>query len=196
MRGTNAGQKAYTSLDAPSGAFAAQEARALRDEISSNVRALRRYALVLTRNGDEAEDLVQETLTKALAASHLFSPGRDLRVWLFSILHNVQISRLRRRSTAMRAQAQMDRSGVLDASQPIHMELREVLEALDRLPDDQRRAVALVGLESLSYAEAAKVLDVPIGTLMSRLARGREALRRLTDGEVRASPTAKLRAGR
>jgi RNA polymerase sigma factor (sigma-70 family) len=181
----------YTLLDAPCGAFAAQEAGALRDEIGSYVRALRRYALVLTRNGDEAEDLVQETLTRALAASHLFSPDRDLRIWLFTILHNAHISRLRRRNTATRAQAQMDRAAVIDASQTVHMELREVLDALDRLPDHQRRAVALVGLESLSYAEAAKVLDIPIGTLMSRLARGREALRRLTDGEARAAPAAR-----
>ena len=158
----------------------------MKNEIADHVRALRRYALVLTRNGNEAEDLVQEALTRALAGAHLFSPGRDLRVWLFSILHNAHISRLRRRSTARRAEAQLDRDAVFPASQTVHMELRQVLDCLDRLPDDQRRAVALVALESMSYIEAAKVLGIPIGTLMSRLARGREALRRMTDGETPA----------
>jgi RNA polymerase sigma factor (sigma-70 family) len=163
------------------------EATAMKDEIGDHVRALRRYGLVLTRNAEEAEDLVQEALTKALAGSHLFSPGRDLRVWLFSILHNVHVSRLRRRRVALRAEAQIDRTGVRAPSQIVHMELREALDCLDRLPEDQRRAVALIALESLSYAQAAAVLGVPLGTLMSRLARGREALRRMTEGEAPAA---------
>ena len=159
----------------------------MKDEISDHVRALRRYALVLTRNGDEAEDLVQEALTRALNGAHLFSPERDLRVWLFSILHNAHVSRMRRRRVARRAEARMDRDAVQPAGQAVHMELRQALDCLDRLPDDQRRAVALVALESLSYAVASKVRGIPMGTLMSRLARGREALRRMTDG---AAPTA------
>lgn len=159
----------------------------MKDEIGDHVRALRRYALVLTRNAGEAEDLVQEALTKALAGAHLFSPARDLRVWLFSILHNVHVSRLRRRRVAQRAEAQIDRSAVAAASQMAHMELRQALDCLDRLPEDQRRAVALVALESLSYTQAAAILGIPLGTLMSRLARGREALRRMTDGEAPAA---------
>lgn len=159
----------------------------MKDKIGDHVRALRRYALVLTRNAGEAEDLVQEALTKALGGAHLFSPGRDLRVWLFSILHNVHVSRMRRRRVAQRAEAQIDRSGVSAASQTVHMELRQALDCLDRLPEDQRRAVALVALESLSYNQAAAILGIPLGTLMSRLARGREALRRMTDGEAPAA---------
>ena len=154
----------------------------MREEIFDHVRSLRRYALVLTRDSDEAEDLVQEALTKALAGAGLFSPERDLRVWLFSILHNTHVSRLRRKRTAFNAQHYLAQEDSRPASQTAHLELREVLDCLAKLPDDQRRAVALVGLESMSYAQAAKVLGVPMGTLMSRLARGREALRRMTDG--------------
>ena len=154
----------------------------MREENFDHVRSLRRYALVLTRDSDEAEDLVQEALTKALAGARLFSPERDLRVWLFSIMHNAHVSRLRRKRTAQNARAYLAEEDSRPASQMAHMELRQALDCLARLPDDQRRAVALVALESMSYAQAAKVLGVPIGTLMSRLARGREALRRMTDG--------------
>ncbi len=156
----------------------------MREEIADHVRSLRRYALVLTRDSDEAEDLVQEALTKALGGANLFSPDRDLRVWLFSILHNAHVSRLRRKRTAFNAQPYLAQTDSRPATQMAHLELREVLDCLEKLPDDQRRAVALVGLESMSYAQAAKVLGVPMGTLMSRLARGREALRRMTDGPV------------
>lgn len=158
----------------------------MREEIADHVRSLRRYALVLTRNGDEAEDLVQEALTKALSGARLFAPERDLRVWLFSILHNAHISRLRRKRTAFNAKPYLAQEDSRPASQLAHMELRQVLDCLEKLPDDQRRAVALVGLESMTYAQAAKVLGVPMGTLMSRLARGREALRRMTDGPAEA----------
>ena len=154
----------------------------MREEIADHVRSLRRYALVLTRDSDEAEDLVQEALTKALAGASLFTPERDLRVWLFSILHNAHVSRLRRQRTATNAKPYLAQEDSRPASQTAHMELRQVLDCLEKLPDAQRRAVALVGLESMSYAQAAKVLGVPMGTLMSRLARGREALRRMTDG--------------
>jgi RNA polymerase sigma factor (sigma-70 family) len=158
----------------------------MREEIADHVRSLRRYALVLTRDGDEAEDLVQEALTKALSGARLFALERDLRVWLFSILHNAHVSRLRRKRTALNAKPYLAQEDSRPASQLAHMELRQVLDCLEKLPDDQRRAVALVGLESMTYAQAAKVLGVPMGTLMSRLARGREALRRMTDGPVEA----------
>lgn len=167
----------------------------MREEIADHVRSLRRYALVLTRDNDEAEDLVQEALTKALAGAGLFSPERDLRVWLFSILHNAHVSRLRRQRTAFNAQPYLAQEEGRPASQLVHMELRQTLECLARLPDDQRRAVALVGLESMSYAQAAKVLGVPMGTLMSRLARGREALRRMTEAAPEREVAAPLKYG-
>jgi RNA polymerase sigma factor (sigma-70 family) len=167
----------------------------MREEIFDHVRSLRRYALVLTRDSDEAEDLVQEALTKALAGAGLFSPERDLRVWLFSILHNAHVSRLRRKRTAFNAQHYLAQDDSRPASQMAHLELREALDCLAKLPDDQRRAVALVGLESMSYAQAAKVLGVPMGTLMSRLARGREALRRMIDGMPEQDVVRPLRQG-
>lgn len=167
----------------------------MREEIFDHVRSLRRYALVLTRDSDEAEDLVQEALTKALAGAGLFSPERDLRVWLFSIMHNAHVSRMRRKRTALNARVYLAQEDSRPASQMAHMELRQVLDCLARLPDDQRRAVALVGLESMSYAQAAKVLGVPMGTLMSRLARGREALRRMTDGAPDQDAANPLRQG-
>jgi RNA polymerase sigma-70 factor (ECF subfamily) len=148
------------------------------EDLPGHVAGLRRYALALTGSRYEAEDLVQETLTRAIAAAHGFRKGGNLRGWLFSIMHNAFISSVRSRRVAehdlddslpelRQAPTQLDK-----------LEVRDVLAALSRLPEAQRAALVLVALEDFSYAEAARVQGIPIGTLMSRLARGREALRR------------------
>ena len=158
---------------------------AIADQIHTHVQGLRRYALVLTRNPEDAEDLVQETLTKAIAAASSWQPGTELRPWLFRILHNAHVSGLRK--ARVRAQA------VPDLPEPVaqpealaRIELAQVLEALESLPEAQRKPILLVALEDMSYAEAARSLDVPLGTFMSRLGRGRAALRKLL-GELRRS---------
>ena len=161
--------------------------RALETEISEQVRSLRRYALMLTRDADAAEDLVQETLVKALAAAERWRPGSDLRVWLFRILHNTHIDELRKRKSRAAAEAEIEPAvDHADASQ--RMELTQVLEALDQLPDAQKKPILLVAQEGMSYADAARVLKLPLGTFYSRLARGRAALRHLIEGEAKPKP--------
>jgi len=153
----------------------------LEGRIHEYVKSLRRYAMVLTRDADMAEDLVQETLTKAIAAADQWRPGSDLRVWLFRIMHNTHISERRR------AKVREDAKPMLP--EPVHVEdptkrieLQQVLAALEQLPEAQRLPIVLVALKDMSYADAARALNVPVGTLYSRLARGRAALRKIADG--------------
>lgn len=150
----------------------------LEHRLTDYVTSLRRYALVLTRNRDQAEDLVQETLVKAIAASDSWQPGSDLRVWLFRILHNTHISELRR--AKVRADARLMLPEPEEESDPTRrIELQQVLDALEQLPEAQRLPIVLVALKEMSYADAARTLDVPLGTFYSRLGRGREALRQI-----------------
>ena len=152
--------------------------RAMIEDLPLHVAGLRRYALALTGSRFEAEDLVQETLARAIAAAPGFRKGGNLRGWLFTIMHNAFISSVRARRTADR---ELD-ADLPELSQPPtqleRLEVRDVLAALARLPEAQRAALVLIALEDFSYSEAARVLGIPLGTLMSRLARGREALRR------------------
>jgi RNA polymerase sigma-70 factor (ECF subfamily) len=151
--------------------------RPMIEALPEQVADLRRYALALTGSRFEAEDLVQETLTRAIGAAQSFRKGGNLRGWLFSIMHNAFVSSLRARRATGR---ELD-DGVADPGQPPtqlqRLEVRDVLAALARLPEAQRAALVLIALD-FSYGEAARILEVPLGTLMSRLARGREALRR------------------
>lgn len=161
----------------------------LTGRIHDQVVSLRRYALVLTRDRDAAEDLVQETLTKAIAAANKWQPGTDLRVWLFSILHNTHVSEMRKRAVRQAARAELP--DPVDETDPAkRIELEQVLSALEKLPEEQRQPIVLVALKEMSYADAAKILGLPMGTFYSRLGRGRAALRRLVDGEK--TPNLKL----
>jgi len=142
---------------------------------------LRRYARALTRSADRADDLVQETLLRAISKSHLWQTGTDIRAWLFTIMHNHYVNMVRR---AMRDEAtvdieQMSSSLVAVTDPTASSQLRELDQALARLPGEQREVILLVGLEGMSYETAANVLSVPVGTVRSRLSRGRDALRRL-----------------
>jgi RNA polymerase sigma-70 factor (ECF subfamily) len=146
------------------------------------VAALRRYALLLVGDAADADDLVQECLLKVIAQTRAWRPVRDLRAYLFTTLHNVFVDGQRRRR--VRASEVPVETVLADLiappSQTAWLEVRELAAALKKLPAEQREVVLLVGLEGMSYLEAANVLNVPIGTVMSRLSRGREALRRLT----------------
>lgn len=163
----------------------------LKSELHAHVTSLRRYALVLTRDPVAADDLVQETLVKAIAKADSFQPGTDLRPWLFRILHNTHISDLRRAKTRADAAADLPEPVARDC-QHTQLELKQVLGALDQLPEAQRMPIILIALREMSYAEAARSLDVPLGTFMSRLGRGREALRSIVQG-VRAGKLAMLK---
>ena len=151
--------------------------------IEGEIPRLRRYARALTRSADRADDLVQETLLRAIAKAHLWQTGTDIRAWLFTIMHNQYVNMVRR---AMRDGANVDieqmSSALVATTDPTaSRQLRELENAIFRLRDEQREVVLLVGLEGMSYEAAAQVLDVPVGTVRSRLSRGRDALRRLMD---------------
>ncbi len=155
------------------------------DQLHGHVAGMRRYALVLTRNAHDAEDLVQDALTRAIAAADTWQPGGDLRVWLFRILHNAFISDMRKKK--VRREARLDLpEPVVEENQTKRLEVQQVLTALNQLPEPQRQPIVLVALEEMSYADAAKSLGIPIGTFMSRLGRGRKALRQLL-GEMKVT---------
>jgi RNA polymerase sigma-70 factor (ECF subfamily) len=140
---------------------------------------LRRYARALTSDRNQADDLVQECLTRAWEKLSLWQRGTNLRAWLFTILHNLYVNDLRRRKNHPELLTLDDEA--LDAphraTQEDGFELRDLHVALNRLPLEQREVLLLVGLEEMSYEEVAKTLGIPIGTVMSRLSRSRERLR-------------------
>lgn len=140
---------------------------------------LRRYARALTGDSATADDLVQDTLERALVKQALWREGSDLRAWLFTVMHNIFVNQVR--SAAVNRTVALE-DGVTDwpqARDGDRLDVRDLDRALQGLPEEQRSVVLLVGLEELSYEEAARVMDVPVGTVMSRLSRGREKLRRL-----------------
>jgi RNA polymerase sigma-70 factor, ECF subfamily len=145
---------------------------------------LRRYARSLTRDEARAEDLVQDALVRAYEGSGSFRTGGNLRGWLLSILHNTFIDGRRRDAAeARRSQAAADLAETITpAEQEGRVRLRQIQKAFMNLPEDQRAVLHLVAIEGLSYQEAADSLGIPVGTLMSRLGRGRAALRAFEAG--------------
>jgi len=156
--------------------------------ISEQIPRLRRYARALAGDRAAADDLVQDTLERALSRFHLWRRGSDLRAWLFTIMHNIYVnqarSRARRQHEALETEPNAE---ALRARDMDWMELRDLAGALGRVPEEQRAVLLLVGLEQFTYEEAARMLDIPIGTVMSRLSRGRERLRVLLGGEPGAA---------
>ncbi len=149
-------------------------------KIAAHIPRLRRYARALTGDSHRADDLVQDTLERALAKFHLWRRGSDMRAWMFAIMHNVFVNQLKaRREFALDAAAE---ARLEDAPRSDPMEMRDLDAALGCLPAEQREVLLLVGMEELSYAEASRALDIPLGTVMSRLSRGRERLRALMSG--------------
>ena len=163
------------------------------DEISAliepHIPSLRRYAWALLRDRDAADDLVQDCLERALSRWQLRRREGDLRAWLFAILHNLFVDALRKRA---RQGIRVDIDEAHDLAAPgddieERAAIRDVLGGLDTLPPDQKAVLLLVGVEDLSYEAAARVLGVPVGTVMSRLSRARERLRRAVGAP--AAPT-------
>lgn len=155
-------------------------------ELESCVPSLRRYARALLRDPDGADDLVQDCLERALSRRHLWHGGQGLRPWLFRILHNLYCNEIRARRTRPLHQP-IDIACDPPATphnQDARLELREMEKALDLLVEEQRQVILLVALTGLSYQECAEALGVPVGTVMSRLARGRERLRVLLMDEA------------
>jgi RNA polymerase sigma-70 factor (ECF subfamily) len=151
-----------------------------QQNVEATIPALRRYARALTRDSDIADDLVQDTLVRALRAEHLFHGG-DVRSWLYTILTNLNRNRLR--SLARRPPlSSIEDNDAPDMAGP-EAGGRDIQRALATLVDDQRTALLLVVLEGLTYREVAEIQAVPIGTVMSRLARARAQIKTYLDGE-------------
>jgi len=153
-----------------------------RQAMEAEIPYLRRYALLLLRDRDAADDLVQDTLERALGRLHTRNEALRLRAWLFAILYNLFVSGYRRRVRENIVTEDGDLPEAGAAVQEDRVALRDLERALWQLPEDQRVALLLVGMEGMSYEEAARVLDVPIGTVRSRLSRGRKSLRLRLDG--------------
>ena len=155
---------------------------AFLDEIGVCIPALRRYARSLTRDASRADDLVQDCLERAIRKQALWRASGTVKSWLFKMLLNLYRNELRRDRRAGTDRIEdIDRELSVAPSQPGRIAFVEIAHAVDALPADQREALLLVVLEGCSYAEAAAILDIVPGTLMSRLGRARENLRRMTD---------------
>src|ERR1700730_14748580 len=150
-------------------------------QIEAEIPRLRRYARALTRDESNADDLVQDCLVRALSKQHLWQEGTDLRAWLFTILHNQYVNQVRRAIREGTAVSVSDTEPSLTRApdQGKRLELRDLDRALARLPEEQRTVILLVGLEGMRYEAVAEIIGVPVGTVRSRLSRGREALRQL-----------------
>jgi RNA polymerase sigma factor (sigma-70 family) len=150
------------------------------------IPALRRYARALLRDRSAADDLVQDCLERAISRWHQRRIDGDARSWIFTILHNLAINQLHQKDRRGRHLAIDDVEEATlarPAAQEDGIRHRDLLQALDTLPEDQRSVLLLVSVEDLSYAEAARVLGIPIGTVMSRLSRAREKLLQAMDSD-------------
>jgi len=161
----------------------AKHAQTLGEQMIEHVPALRRYALVLVRTGARADDLVQDTLERGLSRAELYQPETNLRAWLFTIMRNIAITQTRkeklRRSYASERMA-MDRRAEAPSQADVVV-LKDSLRMMQELSSGEQQAVTLLGLYDLSYEEAANLSGLPVGTMKSRLSRGRQRLRALLD---------------
>ncbi|MFZ5465838.1 MAG: RNA polymerase sigma factor [Pseudomonadota bacterium] len=160
----------------------------LNGEIAACIPRLRRYARALVGDGGAADDLVQDTLERAWSKIHLWQRGAALRPWLFGIMHNLHIDQLRRRHGATVSLDELDVEIPVRATQDDMSDMHDLQGALRLLPLEQREVLLLVAVEQMTYKDAARALGIPPGTLMSRLARGRERLRTLLEGRSQIVP--------
>lgn len=158
------------------------------EQVFEHIPRLRRYARALVGDRYAADDLVQDTLERAWNKFHLWRPGSDLRAWLFSIMHNVFVNQVRsKRNEIERTMEEMPVVAVR-ATQSDFLEIADVDRALRTLPDEQREVLLLIAVEGMTYEQASGALSIPIGTVMSRLSRGRERMRRVISGELPVVP--------
>jgi RNA polymerase sigma-70 factor (ECF subfamily) len=146
---------------------------------------LRRYARALVSDRASADDLVQDTLERAWAKLHLYRRGTDLRAWLFTVMHNVHVNKVRSARATDPLEDEMPELAQR-AAQGDSLVVRDLDRAIARLPDEQRAVLLLVTLEEMSYDQVARALGIPIGTVMSRLSRAREKLRAMMLGQSAA----------
>jgi RNA polymerase sigma-70 factor (ECF subfamily) len=148
--------------------------------LEEQIPRLRRYARALTHDVTRADDLVQSCLVRAIAKQHLWERGTNLRAWLFTILHNQHVNDVRH-SVREGNTVELDEAPQLtvQGNAIVSLELRDLERAIGKLPPEQRQVILLVALEGMAYEDVATVLDIPVGTVRSRLSRGRDQLRRL-----------------
>jgi RNA polymerase sigma-70 factor (ECF subfamily) len=160
--------------------------------VEEQIPRLRRYARALTRNRDQADDLVQDTLSRALLKEQFWQTGTNLRAWLFTMMHNQHVNNVLRdaRESAMVDIEHMSTTLTATTDPSASRKMIELDRALAQLCLEQRQVILLVGLEGLSYQETAEILRVPVGTVRSRLSRARDALRELLDRRERPSTAA------
>jgi RNA polymerase sigma-70 factor, ECF subfamily len=164
-------------------------------DLESCIPSLRRYARALLHHPEDADDLVQDCLERAIGRRHLWYGGASVRPWLFRIMRNLSCNRARSRRARPVTEsidALRDEPAV-DGAQTASLTLREMEAALGRLREDQREVVVMVALTGMSYQDCATALDLPLGTVMSRLARGRECLRQMLEGNGAAGGEPLLR---
>lgn len=180
---------AYASYDATLADQPGRQSTALADactmaympnqqDIVAEIPRLRRYARALTGDSYRADDLVQDTIERALGKWLLWQPG-NLRAWLFTLMHNIFVNQIRRGANIEYRDDESFPDAPVRATQEDGIALRELERALSRLTPEHREVLLLVGLEELSYEDTARVIGVPVGTVMSRLHRARERLRTL-----------------
>lgn len=162
--------------------------------ILAELPRLRRYARAMLGDRAAADDLVQDTLERAWSRIGQWRAGSDLRAWLFGIMHNLRIDQLRRGGLATTSLDDEEAAEVpVRATQSDHLEVMDLESALRQVPEEQRQILLLVALEEMSYADVAALLGIPVGTVMSRLSRGRARLHQIMAGR---QPTANLRVVR
>lgn len=170
----------------------------LRSELVAELPHLRRFARALVGNRTGADDLVQDCLERALTRLHLYDPERNLRTWLYTILRNLHINTIRkdaRRGQHVDLAAVPESEFASDAGYGERLIAMDLTRALETLPLEQREVLLLVGLEDLTYEEAADVIGSPIGTVMSRLSRARKRLKEAMDAEQPAPQQAEMPGG-
>lgn len=153
------------------------------DQIERWVPNLRRYARALLRDAERADDLVQDCLERAISRRHLWKEDGNTRAWLFTIMHNIHANNARRLASRP-IEAPLEEHEVRLAEAPAQVGQllrRELAQALEQLPQEQREVILLVALDGMSYGEVAETLGIAQGTVMSRLSRGRQRLRRLME---------------
>ena len=161
-----------------------------KDDVVEHLGPVRRYARALTRDEMQADDLVHDALVRAYERRSTFRLGGALKPWLFSILHNTFVDGQRRRSAERRREAEIARGAadICPPAQESSLRLEQIRRGFDALPEEQRAVLHLVAIEGLAYQDAAAALNIPIGTLMSRLGRARAALRAFEDGNPADRP--------
>ena len=161
--------------------------------ILAELPRLRRYARAMVGDRAVADDLVQDTLERGWSCLAQWRPGSDLRAWLFGIMHNLRVDQLRCQGPNTQPLGEAESEAPMRATQSDRLEVNDLAAALARLPEEQRAVLLLVALEEMSYEQIASTLGIPLGTVMSRLSRGRERLRLMLDGH---HPVAHLRVVR